>query len=76
MYFLKERFCGWGREGEKLVTLEAGSLQVSAGSKILAKMSRACLSTDSQPRTDLCSAGRVTWMQGPSFYEVTVTLWL
>lgn len=66
MCFLKERVCGWGREREKLVTLEAGRLQVSAGSKILAKMSRICLCTDNQYRADLCSAGRSS-MQGSSF---------
>lgn len=64
MCFLKEGICGWGREREKLVALEAGGLQVSSGSKILAKMSRTCLCTDNQYRADLCSTGRVTLMQG------------
>lgn len=67
MVFLKEKICGWGREREKLVTLEAGGLQVSAGSKILAKMSRTCLCTDKQHRADLRSTGRVTSMRGSSF---------
>lgn len=56
-----------GKKKEKLVTLKASGLQVSAGSKTLAKMSRTCLCTDDQYRAYLRSVQRVTLVQRSSF---------